>query len=556
MLPPVSYMPANAGKPPAGNLTPPPLTLAACGACGSFVLADALLTRPNLSSSSPIPAFRLSSGCITIFSPSASACPNALPFAAALSSSAAVDCTGVSRSLNQPNSACTLSPIHWNTGWSGENASLMGPAAARKPSTTPPKYALIGAQYFQITSATPASAATASPTGLSSAPSAQITPVSTVRSRVSGDFTSHISAPPAPRTDAASGAKAAPASPRTCAPSARTPAIGLRKDATSVCPAACAFSLIFSSAPSRKAFRMPPPSSSSSPPRRDASASRIFSSQFTDSPASPPLNSENSFLMPSPDDVRPGASFENALPSPPSSGESFASPFRPSMFNPKRSIRIGPSTAAMPTASVPSASVTVATTAAIFISLPTSSGLDSTQRRMVPVTRFTASMISISGARSVSPRLLSVLAVPVFTSSHCAESESLLMSDSFCMEPLAALPCVSCSWRRSSGMLLASFAASLPNSLPNTMVIAVRRLSAGRLFTFSSTRWMVPIASVVICFSMAFGSSFSSSMPPIKVLPCMVATESSRTMAFAALAAVSDVAPRLRNVEPSAAALR
>ncbi len=65
--------------------------------------------------------------------------PNLRPIAAALCSSEEVDLTGVSRSVNQPHSACTLSPIHWNTGLSGSNAALMGPAAALNPSTTPPK---------------------------------------------------------------------------------------------------------------------------------------------------------------------------------------------------------------------------------------------------------------------------------------------------------------------------------------------------------------------------------------------------------------------------------
>ncbi len=176
-VPPSSYMPANPimGKPPGGSTTFPSLfTVGGCcftTCSGSFAFAASLLTMPSFSSSHDTPDLSDSSGCMTMFRPSARASPKRRPIEAALFSSAAVDLTGVSRSLNHPQSALTLSPIHSNTGRRGSNASLIGAAAALNPSTTPPRNALIGCQYFQTTSATPASAATTSPIGLSSAPS-------------------------------------------------------------------------------------------------------------------------------------------------------------------------------------------------------------------------------------------------------------------------------------------------------------------------------------------------------------------------------------------------
>lgn len=134
---------------------------------------------------------------MTIFSPSASASPNRRPIAAALCSSAEVDLTGVSRSVNQPHSACTLSPIHWNTGLSGSNAALMGPAAALNPSTTPPRNAVMGCQYFQTTSATPASAVTTRPIGLSRAPNRPDMAYRATRSIASGPDASTRSTVPA-----------------------------------------------------------------------------------------------------------------------------------------------------------------------------------------------------------------------------------------------------------------------------------------------------------------------------------------------------------------------
>lgn len=84
-----------------------------CVTCaGSFAFAASLLTIPSFSSSHDTPDLSDSSGCITLFRPSASASPNRRPIAAALFSSSAVDLTGVSKSLNQPHKACTLSPIH------------------------------------------------------------------------------------------------------------------------------------------------------------------------------------------------------------------------------------------------------------------------------------------------------------------------------------------------------------------------------------------------------------------------------------------------------------
>lgn len=138
-----------------------------------------------------------SSGCMTMFSPDASASPNCRPIDAAFCSSAEVDLTGVSRSVNQPHNARTLSPIHWKTGCSGSNAALIGAAAALNPSTTPPKNALIGCQYFQTTSATPAVAATTSPIGLSRAPSNPEIPYSATRRRASGPDARKRTTPPA-----------------------------------------------------------------------------------------------------------------------------------------------------------------------------------------------------------------------------------------------------------------------------------------------------------------------------------------------------------------------
>ncbi|MNH17977.1 hypothetical protein D3C85_1576110 [compost metagenome] len=62
------------------------------------------------------------------------------------------------------------------------------------------------------------------------------------------------------------------------------------------------------------------------------------------------------------------------------------------------------------------------------------------------------------------------------------------------------------------------------------------------------------MASVLMRFSMSPASIPMASSPLAKVLLCMVAMESSRTMALEALAATSGAAPRLRKVEPSAAA--
>ena len=218
-------MPANPidGNPPGGNTTLPSLfTVAGCcrvTCSGSFAFAASLLTMPSFSSNHDTPDLRDSSGCITIFSPSASASPNCRPIEAALCSSAEVDLTGVSRSVNQPHNAWTLSPIHWKTGCSGSNAALIGAAAALNPSTTPPKNALIGCQYFQTTSATPARAATTSPIGLSNTPSTLPTPIRAVRKSANGDMTNHRITPPAPLTEVTSGANAALASPLIFVPS-------------------------------------------------------------------------------------------------------------------------------------------------------------------------------------------------------------------------------------------------------------------------------------------------------------------------------------------------
>ncbi|MNZ47197.1 hypothetical protein D3C78_649040 [compost metagenome] len=176
-------------------------------------------------------------------------------------------------------------------------------------------------------------------------------------------------------------------------------------------------------------------------------------------------------------------------------------PLIPRMENCRRISASGPSNAATASMTVPSTTASAANAAPTFSRPPASRGFSSTQRRNVPVTSFTVFIMDSSGSRSVSPRLLKAFCAPVLTSNHCADRESLLISDSFCMEPFASPPDVSLSWRCSSGRLLASFAASSPNSLPKSMVMADRRLSCGSRLTFSSTRWMVPMASVVICFS-------------------------------------------------------
>ena len=150
MVPPLSYMPAKpiVGNPPGSSTTLPSVfTVAGCcrvTCSGSFALAASLLTMPSFQAAGT-PDLSESSGCMTMFSPAASASPNCRPIEAALCSSAEVDLTGVSRSVNQPHNALTLSPIHWKTGCSGSNAALIGAAAALNPSTTPPKMRLSAA---------------------------------------------------------------------------------------------------------------------------------------------------------------------------------------------------------------------------------------------------------------------------------------------------------------------------------------------------------------------------------------------------------------------------
>ncbi|KAI3489577.1 hypothetical protein L1887_46628 [Cichorium endivia] len=142
---------------------------------------------PSFSSSQDTPDLSESSGCDDHVQPCRQRFPQtAAPIEAALCSSAEVDLTGVSRSVNQPHNAWTLSPYPLKTGCSGSNTALIGAAAALNPSTTPPKNALIGCQYFQTTSATPASAATTRPIGLSRAPSNPEIPYSATRRRASG----------------------------------------------------------------------------------------------------------------------------------------------------------------------------------------------------------------------------------------------------------------------------------------------------------------------------------------------------------------------------------
>ena len=82
-------------------------------------------------------------------------------------------------------------------GLSGSNAALMGPAAALNPSTTPPRNAVMGCQYFQTTSATPASAVTTRPIGLSRAPNRPDMAYRATRSIASGPDASTRSTVPA-----------------------------------------------------------------------------------------------------------------------------------------------------------------------------------------------------------------------------------------------------------------------------------------------------------------------------------------------------------------------
>ncbi len=462
MVPPLSYMPAKpiVGNPPGGSTTLPSVfTVAGCcrvTCSGSFALAASLLTMPSFSSSQDTPDLSESSGCMTMFNPDASASPNCRPIDAALCSSAEVDLTGVSRSVNQPHNAWTLSPIHWKTGCSGSNAELIGAAAALNPSTTPPKNALIGCQYFQTTSATPASAATTSPIGLSRAPSNPEIPYSATRRRASGPDARKRSTPPAadnPPRNAASGFITMPIM-------LRIPDIPPRRTASGA-PASA-----FSALPASPAER-----------RRELRGDVSNPALLPDA-ARPRRNRESGAF----------ASQDSAPPVRVTADITDGSVFIPSTDRPKRITASGPSTAATATASVPSTTVIAAVAAATFISVPASCGLASTHRRSAPVTLLTYPIISISGWRRVSPRLLKAFCAPVLTSNHCAESESLLISDSFCMEPLASVPEVSFSCRCSSGRLFASFAASSPNSLPNIIVMADRRLSCGSLLTFSSTR--------------------------------------------------------------------
>ena len=382
----------------------------------------------------------------------------------------------------------------------------------------------MGCQYFQTTSATPASAVTTRPIGLSRAPNRPDTAYRATRSIASGPDASTRSTVPAATSPPRSTARGF----INITATARKPDNPDRKSATGA-PATVFRTFPVSDAVRRKddngAVSKPAALPDEASPRRSSASGA-------------PANQDNALLV----RVTAAVTEGNVL--------------IPSTENPRRMTASGPSTAASATAKVPRPTVTAATTAATFIRVPVSSGLASTQRRNAPVTLFTVYRISISGWRSVSPRLLKVFCAPVLTSNHCAESESLLMSDSFCIEPSASLPAVSFSWRCSSGRLFASFAASSPNSLPNNMVMADRRLSCGSAFTFSSTRWMVPIASFVICFSITSGLSFSRFIPSKKLLLCMVAMDNSRTIAFAALAATSGAAPSVRKVEPSAAALR
>ena len=323
---------------------------------------------------------------MTIFSPSASASPNRRPIAAALCSSAEVDLTGVSRSVNQPHSACTLSPIHWNTGLSGSNAALMGPAAALNPSTTPPRNAVMGCQYFQTTSATPASAVTTRPIGLSRAPNRPDTAYRATRSIASEPDASTRSTVPA-----------AVSPPRSIArgfinitATARKPDNPDRKSATGA-PATVFRTFPVSDAVRRKddngAVSKPAALPDEASPRRSSASGA-------------PANQDNALLV----RVTAAVTEGNVL--------------IPSTENPRRMTASGPSTAASATAKVPRPTVTAATTAATFISVPVSSGLASTQRRNAPVTLFTVYRISISGWRSVSPRLLKVFCAPVLTSNH------------------------------------------------------------------------------------------------------------------------------------------
>ena len=298
-------------------------------------------------------------------------------------------------------------------GLSGSKAALIGAAAALNPSTTPPRNALMGCQYFHTTSATPASAATTSPIGLSSAPSRPEIPNSAPRSNASGPETRKRNTPPAavsPPRNAASGFITIPIT-------LRMPDIPTRNTASGA-PAT-----VFSALPAIPAER-----------RRELSGA-LSNPTLPPDDAIPRRNRESGAP----------ASHDRAPPVRVTAAATEGNVFTPSTDRPNRITAIGPSTAATATASVPSPTVTAAVAAATFISVPASTGFCSTQRRSAPVTPLTMPIISISGWRNVSPRLLKAFCAPVLTSNHCADNESLLMSDSFCIEPFAPLPDVSFS---------------------------------------------------------------------------------------------------------------
>ena len=202
----------------------------------------------------------------------------------------------------------------------------------------------------------------------------------------------------------------------------------------------------------------------------------------------------------------------------------------------------------------PKPAARAATPATVLRICPVSSGLALTQALTRLATLLKLSISSRTVGLSDSPRVEVRLKARFLAISMREESSSARMSASFCMEPWPAVSLTSSSWRRYSPMFWASLAASSPNSLPKSWVVTLSCSALGSLLMASSTVCRVPVAFLAMPLCRASASSPMALRPSWKRLGCWVAMASSRTMALVAVPATSAVAPRVRKVEPSAAA--